>query len=156
MITNVYIKQLFRILKKYGQVNFFKTHVTMEELQSIIVNDSPQHYFRKINREFLQHRMVFENEISDEYDKFIDNLYKKKIVEYLQKEDLYDSIKYEYECDENLWKKRDSFEEYLENSRWFDVLPCAFDWDNTTEFYEYWSDINDEIELLLNSQKENW
>ena len=54
MITNIYIKQLFHLLKKYGLVNFFKTHVTMEELQSIIVNESPQHYFYHINKDFLK------------------------------------------------------------------------------------------------------
>lgn len=128
----------------------------MEDLQSLIVNNSPQNYFHHINKEMLKHRMLFAYEISVEYDKFIDNVYKKKIVEYLQKENLYDSIKYEYERDDNSWKKLDSFEEYLENTRWFNVISCAFDWDNTTEFYEYWSDINDEIEFLLDSQKENW
>ena len=154
MITNIYIKQLFHLLKKYGLVNFFKTHVTMEELQSIIVNESPQHYFYHINKDFLK---LFKHEISDEYDKFIDNLYKKKIVEYLQKENLYDSIKYEYERDENSWKKMDSFEEYLENSRWFDVLACAFDWDKATEGYDEYERIHDYvIQYIGGSQKENW
>lgn len=156
MITNIYIKQLFRILKKYGQVNFFKTHVKMEDLQSLIVNNRPHRYFHHINKEMLKHRMLFAYEISVEYDKFIDNVYKKKIVEYLQKENLYDSIKYEYERDDNSWKKYDSFEEYLKNTRWFDVISCAFDWDESTEGYGEYERIHDNVISFLENIIINW
>lgn len=156
MITNIYIKQLFRILKKYGQVNFFKTHVKMEELQSIIVKTSPYDYFCQINLNFLKNRIPFACEISEEYNNFINSVYKKKIVEYLQKENLYDTIKYEYECDENSWKKIGSFEEYLDNSQWYNILPCAFDWNDTAKYYEYWENLNDRIEYMIDSQRENF
>ena len=36
-------------LKKYGQVNLFKTRVPMDGLQSIIEKYSPQDYFYRIN-----------------------------------------------------------------------------------------------------------
>lgn len=158
MITNIYIKQLFRILKKYGLVHLFKTYITMDELATIVATEPPHRYFRRINTILFScgmKAMILEY-VTDEYDEFISQLYKKYIIKYLQKENLYDSVKYEYEREDNSWRKYDSFEEYLENSRWFDVLDCAFDWDNTTEGYKYWADINDEIKYIMVSQKENW
>lgn len=156
MITNIYIKQLFRILKKYGQVNLFKMQVPMDGLQSIIEKYGPHDYFYRIDRYFFQKHSIFELEISREYDNFINNVYKKKIVEYLQKENIYDIIKHEYECDRNSWKKQDSFEEYLDKTQWFEVLSDAFPWKNTSKNYEYWSNLSDEIMFFLESQKEAW
>ena len=126
MITNIYIKQLFRILKKYGQVNLFKTRVPMDGLQSIIEKYHPQDYFYRITIEFFKKNSTFIFEISREYDNFINDVYKKKLVEYLQKENIYDLIKHEYECDRNSWKKQDTFEEYLDKTQWFEVLSDAF------------------------------
>ena len=156
MITNIYIKQLFHILKKYGQVNSFKMQVPMDGLQSIIERYSPHDYFYRIDRYFFQKHSIFELEISIEYDNFINNVYKKKIVEYLQKENIYDIIKHEYECDRNSWKKLDSFEEYLDKTQWFEVLSDAFPWKNTSKNYEYWSNLSDKIMFFLESQKEAW
>ena len=156
MITNIYIKQLFHILKKYGQVNLFKKRVPMDELQSIIEKYSPQDYFYRINIEFFKKNSIFRFEISREYDNFINDVYKKKIVEYLQKENIYGLIKHEYECDRNSWKKQDSFEEYLGKTQWFEVLSDAFPWKNTSKNYEYWANLSDEIMFFLESQKEAW
>lgn len=156
MITNIYIKQLFHILKKYGKVNSFKMQVPMDGLQSIIEKYGPHDYFYRIDRYFFQKHSIFELEISREYDNFINNVYKKKIVEYLQKENIYDIIKNEYECDRNSWKKLDSFEEYLDKTQWFEVLSDAFPWKNTSKNYEYWSNLSDEIMFFLESQKEAW
>ena len=156
MITNIYIKQLFRILKKYGQVNLFKTRVPMDGLQSIIEKYHPQDYFYRITIEFFKKNSTFIFEISREYDNFINDVYKKKLVEYLQKENIYDLIKHEYECDRNSWKKLDTFEEYLDKTQWFDVLSDAFPWKNTSKNYEYWANLSDEIMFFLESQKEGW
>ena len=156
MITNIYIKQLFRILKKYGQVNLFKTRVPMDGLQSIIEKYHPQDYFYRITIEFFKKNSTFIFEISREYDNFINDVYKKKLVEYLQKENIYDLIKHEYECDRNSWKKQDTFEEYLDKTQWFEVLSDAFSWKNTSKNYEYWANLSDEIIFFLESQKEGW
>ena len=156
MITNIYIKQLFRILKKYGQVNLFKTRVPMDGLQSIIEKYHPQDYFYRITIEFFKKNSTFIFEISREYDNFINDVYKKKLVEYLQKENIYDLIKHEYECDRNSWKKQDTFEEYLDKTQWFEVLSDAFLWKNTSKNYEYWANLSDEIMFFLESQKEGW
>lgn len=156
MITNIYIKQLFRILKKYGQVNLFKTRVPMDGLQSIIEKYHPQDYFYRISIEFFKKNSIFRFEISREYDNFINDVYKKKLVEYLQKENIYDLIKHEYECDRNSWKKQDTFEEYLDKTQWFEVLSDAFPWRNTSKNYEYWANLSDEIMFFLESQKEGW
>ena len=156
MITNIYIKQLFRILKKYGQVNLFKTRVPMDGLQSIIEKYHPQDYFYRITIEFFKKNSTFIFEISREYDNFINDVYKKKLVEYLQKENIYDLIKHEYECDRNSWKKQDTFEEYLDKTQWFEVLSDAFPWKNTSKNYEYWANLSDEIMFFLESQKEGW
>lgn len=156
MITNIYIKQLFRILKKYGKVNLFKTRVPMDRLQLIIEKYGPHDYFYRIDRYFFQKHSIFELEISREYDNFINNVYKKKIVEYLQKENIYDIIKHEYECDRNPWKKLDSFEEYLDKKQWFEVLSDAFPWKNASKNYEYWANLSDEIMFFLESQREEW
>lgn len=156
MVTNIYIKQLFRILKKYGQVNLFKTRVPMDRLQLIIEKYGPHDYFYRIYREFFQKNSIFRFEMSIEYDNFINDVYKKKIVEYLQKENIYDVIKNEYECDRNSWKKLDSFEEYLDKKHWFEVLTDAFQWKNASKNYEYWENLNDEIMFFLESQREEW
>ena len=156
MITNIYIKQLFRILKKYGQVNLLKTRVPMDGLQSIIEKYSTQDYVYRINIEFFKKNSIFRFEMPIEYDNFINDVYKKKIVEYLQKENIYDVIKNEYECDRNSWKKLDSFEEYLDKKQWFEVLTDAFPWKNASKNYEYWENLNDEIMFFLESQREEW
>lgn len=156
MITNIYIKQLFHILKKYGQVNLFKTRVPMDRLQLIIEKYGPHDYFYRIYREFFQKHSIFRFEISREYDSFINDVYKKKLVEYLQKENIYDIIKHEYECDRNSWKKLDSFEEYLDKTQWFEVFSDAFPLKNTSKNYEYWANLRDEIMFFLESQKEAW
>ena len=156
MVTNIYIKQLFRILKKYGQVNLFKTRVPMDRLQLIIEKYGPHDYFYRIYREFFQKNSIFRFEMSIEYDNFINNIYKKKLIEYLQKENIYDVIKNEYECDRNSWKKLDSFEEYLDKKQWFEVLTDAFPWKNASKNYEYWENLNDEIMFFLESQREEW
>lgn len=156
MITNIYIKQLFHILKKYGQVNLFKTRVPMDGLQSIIEKYHPHDYFYRITIEFFKKNSIFRFEISREYDNFINDVYKKKIVEYLKKENIYDLIKHEYECDRNSWKKLDTFEEYLDKTQWFEVLSDAFPWKNTSKNYEYWANLSDEIMFFLESQKEGW
>lgn len=156
MVTNIYIKQLFRILKKYGKVNSFKMQVPMDRLQLIIEKYGPHDYFYRIYREFFQKHSIFGFEIYREYDNFINNIYKKKLIEYLQKENIYDVIKNEYECDRNSWKKLDSFEEYLDKKKWFEVLTDAFPWRNTSKNYEYWENLNDEIMLFLESQREEW
>ena len=65
-------------------------------------------------------------------------------------------IKHEYECDRNSWKKLDSFEEYLDKTHWFEVLSDAFPWKNASKNYEYWENLNDEIMLFLESQREEW
>lgn len=159
MITNIYIKQLFHILKKYGQVHLFKAHITMDKLATIVATEPPHRYFRRINTILFSCGMkaMILQKITDEYDEFISQLYKKDIIKYLNKENLYDSIKYEYEREDNSWRKYDSFEEYLENSRWFDVLACAFDWDKATEGYDEYERINDYvIQYIGGSQKENW
>ena len=156
MVTNIYIKQLFRILKKYGQVNLFKTRVPMDRLQLIIEKYGPHDYFYRIYREFFQKNSIFRFEMSIEYDNFINDVYKKKLIEYLQKENIYDVIKNEYECDRNSWKKLDSFEEYLDKKQWFEVLTDAFPWKNASKNYEYWENLNDEIMFFLESQREEW
>ena len=156
MVTNIYIKQLFRILKKYGQVNLFKTRVPMDRLQLIIEKYGPHDYFYRIYREFFQKNSIFRFEMSIEYDNLINDVYKKKLIEYLQKENIYDVIKNEYECDRNSWKKLDSFEEYLDKKQWFEVLSDAFPWKNTSKNYEYWENLNDEIMFFLESQREEW
>lgn len=158
MITNIYIKQLFRILKKYGQVNLFKTYITMDKLATIVATEHPHSYLRRINATLFScgiKKWILQN-ITDEYDEFISQLYKKDIIKYLNKENLYDSIKYEYEREDNSWRKYDSFEEYLENTRWLDVISCAFDWDNATEGYDEYERINDDVILFVENKIIKW
>lgn len=158
MITNIYIKQLFHILKKYGQVHLFKTHITMDKLATIVATEHPHIYFRIIRTTLFScgiKKWILQN-ITDEYDEFISQLYKKDIIKYLHKENLYDSIKYEYEREDNSWRKYDSFEEYVENTRWFDVISCAFDWDNATEGYDEYERINDDVILFVENKIIKW
>ena len=158
MITNIYIKQLFHILKKHGLVHLFKTYITMDELATIVATEPPHNYFRKINAKLflcgLNLNIV--EHVTDEYDEFINQFYKKDIIKYLNEKNLYDSIKYEYEKEDNSWRKYDSFEEYVENVRWFDVISCAFDWDKSTEGYDEYEQINDDVILFVENKIISW
>lgn len=135
MIQNPYIIKLYSIIKRNGAIPMFQHLLKIDNLKKMCENTPPCLYGSTLFTSSTDHN------ICDQWYDFLDKIMKERFIQFLNTMGAYDKFKKAYLNPCNRWGKNQTFENYLTNTSWADLLQYSFSWSETEDGYDYWDSI---------------
>ena len=136
MIQNPYIIKLYSIIKRHGAIPQFQDLLKLDNLEKMCKNTPPFLYGTIL---FTTWNKTDPNICKQWYD-FINKIMKERFIQFLNTMGIYDKFKKAYLNPFNRYKKQ-TFENYIANTSWSDLLQFSFSWSESKDGYDYWHSI---------------